>query len=128
MNKETTHSVPASWYQRLLGFFIDYAICLIIAIPISEDVFDSYFAVYEESNGFTYVSNRYMESEVAKGISCLIYIVYTLTFESIFNKTIGKVITCTVVRDRKSLEKVGFGEFWKNLMQVNSIGRTFFCS
>jgi hypothetical protein len=128
--QETTMSeqfIIASWYQRLIGFIIDYA--LVFGIITAIATFGGYDnGYYPKYNHYTYLENTvvkyYSDSDNSLGLtekqwisylSSIVLFVYLLIFESLFNVTLGKLITCTYVRKEDNLKRVGF---WRILLRT----------
>jgi len=84
----------AKWYQRLIGFIIDYFFAMLLTIPLANEY------RYELEMSF---------DEALNTLTPLTLLLYLLLFELIFNKTFGKVITCTVVRNKSTFKRVNFG-------------------
>jgi hypothetical protein len=85
---------PSQWYQRLIGFIIDYAFAMLLSHPFAYN-FDYTF-------NLTYF-------EALQVFTPMIYLIKLLFLESIFNKSLGKLITCSIVRNKKNLGRTNFG-------------------
>jgi hypothetical protein len=115
--KEVLQEVTiASWYQRLIGYLIDYVIAMLITAFIVFNICDYNYGYNTmgywdsgQSYGFGMTGQKIVNS-----LTPLILLVYQIIFESIFNVTLGKIITCTVVRKQTDFEKVGF---WRILLR-----------
>ena len=92
---------PSAWYQRLAGFIIDYTFAMLLtSIPLLESfIYDS---IYRYRLNLTYI-------EGVQAFTPITYLAYLIVTESIFNKSIGKLITCTIVRTKNTKDRTGFG-------------------
>jgi len=79
----------AEWWRRLIGWLIDALPIMILSMAIAQE-------------------NR--EPEMQQVYFVLFYIPYCIILEGIFNRTLGKLVTGTIVISSRTFEKPSFGQ------------------
>ncbi|WP_163378466.1 RDD family protein [Cyclobacterium sp. SYSU L10401] len=79
----------AEWWRRLIGWFIDALPIMMLSTAIAQE-------------------NR--EPEMQQFYFVMIYVFYCIILEGLFHRTLGKLVTGTIVINSRTFEKPSFGQ------------------